>query len=227
MPPILRTVWEDTPASYSEMTEYELRKMLREKVGPQQKDFSLLLKARIAFWEEYERAARSGERMVQTRLYMGVCQVQIYWELYRKYPGLLAWIICPLAGYLLQRKELEFLADERMIEIMSVSAVKDDGKVDSRLAKVQFEMYQTIQDRNHGAVTQKVQSEQKSVNVNVNSTQNEEEASRTIALITDVSELDRRIEAVRQKREALRTVKTVEVNQQRLMRPDLEEVPEK
>jgi hypothetical protein len=227
MPDVLKNVWEDTPARFFDMTEYELRKHLRESCGPEQREFSLLTKIRIAFWEEYERAARAGERMFNQNLFRGVCRNNIYWDTYRKYPGLLAWVVCPLAGYLLQRKELEFLAEERMLEVMGVSAVKPDGKVDSRLAKVQFEMYQTIQDRNHGPVVQKVQSEQKSVNVNVNSQQNAEESANTIALITDVSELDRRIEEVRKKRAALREIKTIEVDQNRLMRPDLEVVDEK
>lgn len=108
-----------------------------------------------------------------------------------------------------------------MVEVLSVSPVRDDGKVDSRLAKVQVEMYQILQDRIYGSVTQKISSEQKNLNVNVNSNQSSEDSARTIALITNVEELDRRIKLIQEKRRALQTIaQPIEVNQQKLMRPD-------
>jgi hypothetical protein len=193
---------------------------LRKEIGERHWDMALFIRLRIAFWEEYERAAHAKEVMLMPALYAGSVRPHVYWLLFQRHPALIAWMICPIAGYLLQRKELEFLAQERMVELMSISAVREDGSVDSRLAKVQYELYESTLDRVHGPVVQKVQSEQKSVNVNVNSTQNEDAAARTIALITDVEELKRRIEEVRKKREALSDIgHPVTIDQQKLIQP--------
>lgn len=221
----MRELWDESPVEYWDKSEYELRTEVRKQCGPMQKDFSLLTRIRIAFWEEYERAARSQEMVISTNLFKGVCRNDVYFNLFGKYPALFAWMVSPLAGYLLQRKELEFLAEERMIDVLSVSPVKvlDDGsfRCDSRWAKIQVEMYQILQDRIYGSVTQKISSEQKSVNVNVNSNQNADESTRTIALITNVEELDRRIKAIQDKRTALQTIaQPIEVNTQKLIRPD-------
>jgi hypothetical protein len=215
---------EQTPQSvYLEMTEAELRKEVRRQTVDDGKcGMSMCVRARIVFWEEYERAARAQETMNSRILHRGIARPHVYWGLFERFPALLPWIICPITGYLLQRKELEFLAEERMIEIMSVSAVKEDGKVDSRLAKVQLEMYQMIQDRNHGPVVQKVQSEQKNLNVNVNTDQTADQVSETINMITDVEQLRLRIEEVKKKREALSVFASpITINQQKLMRPDI------
>jgi hypothetical protein len=171
LPARMRELWDECPKEYWDKNEYELRTEVRKQCGPMQREFSLLTRVRITFWEEYERAARAQERMIITHLFKGVCRNDLYYNLFKKYPALFAWMVCPLAGYLLQRKELEFLAEERMVEVLSVSAVKnnEDGtfRCDSRWAKIQVEMYQLLQDRIYGAVTQKISSEQKSVNVNV------------------------------------------------------------
>lgn len=217
----MKELWDEAPEQYWDLTEFQLRTEVRRECGPMQKDFSLLTRIRINFWNEYERAARVPEVMNHFHLWHGVCRADIYYNLFKKYPALYAWMVCPLAGYLLQRKELEFLAEERMVEVLSVSPVRDDGKVDSRLAKVQVEMYQILQDRIYGSVTQKISSEQKNLNVNVNSNQSSEDSARTIALITNVEELDRRIKLIQEKRRALQTIaQPIEVNQQKLMRPD-------
>jgi hypothetical protein len=204
-----------------DLNEWELRTKVKDQTGPVARDFPTLVRLRLSFWEEYERAAREMVPMQLTNLYRGVCRNDVYWKLFEKYPALLPWVVCPLAGFLLQRKELEFLAEERMVEVLSVSPVKDDGKVDSRLAKVQLELYQTLQDRIYGSAIQKMESQQKNVNVNVNSNQTHEEAKATISLITNMDELDRRIKAIQEKRLALQTIaQPLEVNTQKLMRPD-------
>lgn len=228
MPAPLIQKWSEIPADLLDLTEVQLRHVIREQTGPMQKEMPLLVRVRLAFWEEYERAARAHEKMEQQRMYMGVCRNDLYFKLYDKYPALLAWVICPLAGYLLQRKELEFMAQERMIEILAVSAVRDDGRLDSRWGKMQVEIYGLLQDRIYGGVTQKIQSEQKSVNVNVNSNQTQEEAAKTIGLLTDTEEIDRRIAAVKAKRLAMQTIaQPIEIDQQKLMRPDVIEIEKK
>lgn len=179
-----------------------------------------MVRARIAFWEEYERAAKAHEKMELRHLYTGVCRAQVWWQLFQLYPAFPAWIVTPLAGYLLTRKELEYLGEERMLEIMSAPSTGPDGRVDARLAKVQFEIYQDLQDRIHGPVIQKVQSEQKNLNVNVNT----EGSPEQVQLITNPDELARRLEEVRKKREALSAIHTpVQIDQQRLVQPVPEE----
>jgi hypothetical protein len=222
LPPRLLEYWKSCPKEFTEMNELTLRKTLRSEcqMDAFTNSFSLLTKVRITFWEEYERAARVPEQMVVQKMYMGTCRSEVYYKLFDRHPALIAWVICPFAGFLLQRKELEFLAEERMVEVLSAKPIGDDGKVDSRLAKVQLELYGVLQDRLYGAVTQKIESQQKNLNVNIDAATTES-AARTISLITNVDELDKRIQAIQEKRKALQqVVQPFEINQQKLMRPD-------
>lgn len=199
-------------------TEYHLRTQVRNQLNNSQEGISLVNKLRIAFWDEYERAAREQDYMHFKKVHGGICKAEVCIGLFKSMPVLLAWITSPLAGYLMNRKELNFLSEERMVEIMSVSAVRHDGRLDARAARVQVELYLALQDRIHGPVIEK--SETKSVNVNVNSTQTPSEAAGTIAMITDMEELDRRLQAVRAKTQALKTVpQPIEVNTAKLMKP--------
>jgi hypothetical protein len=227
LPLKFRELWAKVDPRYLEMTELQLRAELRRNTGPLQEDMPLLIRMRIAFWEEYERSAilvqngAPADNAFDIRRIIRIAgRGQSYWACYDRYPALLPWVLCPLAGIFLERRELEFLAQERMFEILANPAVKPDGKTDSRLAKIQFEIYRELQDRIHGPVVQKIQSEQKNLNVNVEA--NAEQASRAIGMITDVSELDRRIAEVRQKQEALKTLpQPVVIDQQKLMlQPD-------
>lgn len=207
----------------SEKNEDELRQELKAQAG--ERTFAVLVKLKIKFWDEYESAVALEKPLRVYELSRGVCQQSSYYTLFDKFPGLFAWVASPLTDFLTARKQANFFAEERMLDILSISAVKSDGKVDSRLAKAQIELYLALQDRLHGGVTQKIQTEQKSVNVNVHSTQTAEDAAKTIGMITDVGELERRIVAIKAKREALRTLiaAPIEVNPQKLMRPDLPE----
>jgi hypothetical protein len=224
MPDQLIEFWnEKVDPIYVIQNEYQLRRAVRTYTGDAQIHVGMLVRARIAFWDEYERAARAGERMQPVELYRGVCRAQQYYQLLESIPPLLPWIICPLASYLYERKELAFLAQERMLEVLAETPVKPDGKVDSRLAKVQFEIYRELQDRVHGPVIQKIQSEQKNLNVNVDASSGSQIGQQAIGLITDVGELDRRIADVKARREALQNVPQPAqvIDQQKLMRPDM------
>jgi hypothetical protein len=222
-PPLFKEIYDGINPKYKEWNEYELRKEVRIQCNDDMEIFRIVTRIRLAFWKEYERAARAGVGMSDGVMIRTVCKKETLYNLLQSMQALSAWIVCPIIGFLLARKELEMFAQERMLEILSVSAVRADGKVDSRLAQVQANAYENLQNRIYGAVTQKIQSEQKSVNVNLSG--HSQGAQKAIGEITDIAEIERRIQTIQEKRKLLQTVpQPIEVDTARLINPDREKV---
>lgn len=222
LPKSFKKLYDDAPAEMKSWTEGRLYKEVSAKMNATAGHLGLARRIRISFWEEYDRAAKEREKMDIARIQKHVGRQAVLCNFMEENPLLILWIVCPLAHYLLQRKEIEYLAHERMIETLSVSAVQSGGRVDANLAKIHLEMYKTICDRLYGSAVQKTQTETKAVNVNMNSQQNITQDTQTVNLITDVKEIDRRIKEIQSKREELQSGggHPVDVNMQKLMHPE-------
>jgi len=218
LPKFIREFIDLAPEELKDKPERHIKKALTEAIGRDHfEDMHMMRLLRINFWEEYDRAAKRREIMLWPNVTHNICHMQVAKRLLVNYPMFVLWIICPLSGYLLQRKQLEYIAQERLLEILSVSPVQENGKVDSRLAKVQVEIYQNIQDRLYGGIVQKI--DQKQLNVNVNG--DIPETDQSIKLMSSVEEIDRRIEAIKKKREALQSGNSnpIELDTQKLIQP--------
>lgn len=213
LPDSLQERLKKTDPKYFKMSENELR----DELAAHQADnlfryeaFSrCCVQIRISFWDEYELAAQEGRKMSIRNIYSNL---DFLYERFDKHPAFLPWIVTPLAGYLLERKEIEYMSHERLFEILSKSAVdKVTGKVDSRHAANIIRIYELIQNRIYGAPTQRINSEQRNVNVNLSG-----KVSDTV--ITDTAELDKRIREIQAKREALQNPsRTIQIDQEKLI----------
>jgi hypothetical protein len=86
---------------------------------------------------------------------------------------------------------------ERLLEIMNLPMINDEGKVDAKVANLVLRAWQLADMRVKGAVTQKVQIEQKSMNLNLNTTDNAVHQLRQQVSgmgLEDLEALEKRIE---------------------------------
>lgn len=205
---------------YWQMPEHEIREVLKEQLGGSVSGWHLVVRLKMRFNEAYEKALALDQKISRLELVKGVVAWHNFIAWIKQYPALFPYMITPLAEQKMIQKHLNYVAEDRMFEILSYSPVVN-GRLDSKIAEAQIKLYNSLQDRIHGGVMQRVQSETKAMNVNVNSTQNAEETAKTIQAITSIEELDKRIAAVKEKRAALQTVaQPIEPNLQKLMRPD-------
>lgn len=148
------------PDGVFSMTEKELKERLgSDRPSPVDK------RVRIAFWQEYEAAAREHRAMDLTTMMDGTGGVS--WPAYRESlcldSNLLAWFMKPPASYALAMKEVHELGLDRLREIMTLpikttKTVK--GKkvevVDHKIALLILSAYKLVDMRQHGAFTQKM-----------------------------------------------------------------------
>lgn len=221
LPSSFQRQWIDTPDRYWNLDEETLRAELFNQVQNNGL-FSLFRKIRIAFWEEYDRAAASEVLFSLDSLTKHFKTRIDLFDFFNRFSAFFPYMMIPVSSQQFTLKELDMLSKERMIEILSVPSVDlRTGRADSRLAKVQVQIYELIQDRIYGPVIQKIESSQKSVNVNVNTQATKEDATKAIESLTSVEEIEKRLKVVQQKRAALKSVSTIDVvNTQKLIRPD-------
>lgn len=120
-------------------------------------------RVRIAFWEEYERAAKKNEKinLEACVLHTGLMNWSQYaFRLDR--PERLAWLLTPPALYKAQIKEALEIGTNRLIEIMSLPLYDHKGRVDAKVGALILAAYKMVDGRVHGSVMQR------QLNVNVN-----------------------------------------------------------
>lgn len=156
---------------------------------------------RLAFWTEFNTSKDMDKPFSMQRVMSGVCSPFYYKHTILKKPRLLAYIAYPPTNYLLFMKNMLYKGQQRMSEIMKVSAVKEitqivDGKevtkteVDMKLANLQIKTFALLDNRVKGAIVQRVKVEQKNLNVNVDAT------TMLEATPTSVIDIDRELRAV-------------------------------
>lgn len=128
-------------------------------------------RVRMAFWAEYERAQGTREGFQVYNAIGALCSVGRFRKLLQTNELLVSWLLTPPNSYNVRLMELSMLGEERMREILSAEPVKPDGKVDSRLAMVQVKLWEVLQDRIHGAVTQTINQKNLTLTGELNPTQ--------------------------------------------------------
>jgi hypothetical protein len=112
---------------------------------------------RVSFWEEVRRAEEEGVSLIQTNIFRGICSENYWIKLVKEKPHKLAYIMCPLRSYEVENRLLHNTGQQRMFEILSVSPVKADGKLDKGLADLQLKVYKFLDDKRFGQAVQRVQ----------------------------------------------------------------------
>jgi len=153
-----------------------------DKYQPDEIEFRLKLK----FWDEWQQSLLQKGTMRLHAIYYGVCTKEFFYHRIVKNPTKLAWIIIPPVDYEVNLRELLHRGLSRLTEIINLPIytetpimykgvrVKDEhGKymVKKEVSKgVLSEIRMIINilaDRVHGAVVQRMQIQQQSLNMNV------------------------------------------------------------
>lgn len=124
-------------------------------------------KLRAAWQIEYERAVRTGEKMEAANIYKGIVTKSYF---HRELVGnsyKLAYIIKPFPDYAAQLEDMLQLGLDEMRKILKEPMVDEDGKFNHKLAALKANITEKLQDRARGAVTQKMQIDQKNMNLNI------------------------------------------------------------
>lgn len=121
---------------------------------------------RLAFWDEYNYATSVGAPIRINQVIKGVCSVETFYQFYLPNNKKLAWIITPPKFYSQGMKYILHLGLDRLTEIMQSKVVDEDGKLDVRSAALILKTFQLVDLRVKGAIMQKVQIDQRTLNMN-------------------------------------------------------------
>lgn len=176
-------------------------------------------RVRLSFWDEYNASTACGKRMSLQSIITGCCSWESWITAYEPHDKRMLWIFTPPASYVGMMRQILYKGTERLLEIMNLPMLTEDGKVDVKVANLVLRAWQLADMRVKGAVTQKVQIEQKSMNLNLNSNTDEavnQMRSRMSEMsIDDLESLERRIEKA--KRDGAKFLKGASADQMELI----------
>ena len=111
------------------------------------------------------------------------------------------WIFCPPISYQVAMRNILHKGTERLMEIMSLPIIDDQGKPDSRVIVNILRAFQLVDIRVKGAVTQKLQIQQQTHNINQTIGAGDVHISTGLPVETlqleELEKLERRIEKAR------------------------------
>jgi hypothetical protein len=205
-------------------------------------------RVRLSFWDEYNAATAAGKKMSLQSIITGSTSWESWVAIYEPSDMKMIWILTPPVSYAMAMRQILHKGTERLLEIMNLPIMDDNGKVDPRVATLILKAWQLADMRVKGGIVQRMQVEQKSVNVNFNSLESSDHmrASMQNLQLADLESLERRIETA--KRDQYRYLKKLDPAQrdailsgdseilddienftrssQRLKMPDIPELPD-
>lgn len=237
--PILERVRVKLPR-WLARTEHDLRKYCE----PDERDE----RVRLSFWDEYNAATAAGKKMSLQSVITGATSWESWVSAYEPNDVKMIWILTPPVSYSMAMRQILHKGTERLLEIMNLPIMDDNGKVDPKVATLILKAWQLADMRVKGGIVQRMQVEQKSVNLNFNSLDGTEQIRESMQSLQleDLESLERRIENAKRdqyrylkkldpsQREAILTgdVETIEDIEnftrsgQRLKMPDVPELPD-
>lgn len=139
-------------------------KTVRRYIEPDDRDD----RVRLAFWDEYNASTQINKRMSLQAIISGTCSWESWITAYEPHDRRMCWIFTPPTSYVSQMRHILHRGTERLLEIINLPMLNDDGKVDVKVANLILRAWQLADMRVKGGVMQRVQIEQKSMNLNLN-----------------------------------------------------------
>lgn len=222
------------------MTEREIRNHCK----PDERDE----RVRLSFWDEYNAATASGKKMALQSIICGAVSWETWVTAYEPDNKRMLWIFTPPTSYAVQMRHILYKGTERLLEIMNLPITNKNGDVDPKIATLILKAWQLADMRIKGGIVQRMQVEQKSVNVNFNSEQHVDQLREQVSnlQLEDLETLERRIEKAKRDQhrylkhygdevkaliksgdtEILDDLDSVTRSQQRVQMPDIPELPD-
>lgn len=206
--PEVRAAIEALPIKFYKYSEFRLR----EHANPCPE----IARLRISFWDEYLRAADEKRKMNMRSVTAGVCSMRYFYETVLKNENWVGYITIPPIDYQLALRELLELSWERLREVLlmplkekvnikKTSTDPDTGKQITTFEVVEKPNTSLISEirqitnmldlRIKGAVVQRMQIEQKNLNMNM-----DVESSGNFladATMAQLEEMEKRVNALR------------------------------
>lgn len=158
-PSSLREVVKTIPPDAWSMTFYNLER----KAGITAQDSQ----TRLAFWDEFALAQDQKKKMNFNNV-TKVTNRNYFYDAFLKDPYKVAYLLTPPQKYQYKMREMLDLAHTRMREVLQLPLVDKKGTPNTRLISEIVKIAILLENRVMGAVSQKLQVETKSLNVNVN-----------------------------------------------------------
>ena len=177
--PMLRKAIENLPIRHFRYNEKELRRSA--KPSPE------ICRLRISFWDEYLLAIEQQRKMEVINVVKGVCSVPFFYDVLVRDPNILAYIVVAPADYQLAMREMLELGWSRMREVLEMDLELEEpynakvfneetGKTETvtKFRKVpnialigqMRALVQMLDMRIKGAVIQRMQIDQRNLNLN-------------------------------------------------------------
>lgn len=174
-------------------TEGELRK----NIHPDERDE----RVRLAFWDEYNYATKVGKKMSVAAFLQGVMSWEAWITVYEPSDRKMMWVFCPPVSYQVSMRNILYLGQKRLEEIMKSKIHDEEGNLIIPAATLILKTFQLVDIRVKGAITQKLQIQQQSMNVNHNINQDSPHLISGQPIeslqLEDLEKLEKRIESAR------------------------------
>jgi hypothetical protein len=187
MVPLLHKVKEKLPKMLMR-SERELRQYLK----PDERDD----RVRLSFWDEYNAATSAGKKMSIQSVICGSVSWEGWMTVYENNTHKLLWIFTPPTSYVAAMRQILYRGTERLLEIMNMPMTDKDGKIDTKVATLILRAWQLADMRVKGGIVQRMQVEQKNLNLNLNADQSIDQARAQVQALglDELEALERRIE---------------------------------
>lgn len=178
LPPVVKRNVEALDPRHIACSEKEIRKTLE----PTQLDEML----RLSFWDEYTVAVDAGRKMDMSHIYGRICSKEMFYNVVAT-PLRLAFMLHPPVEYTYKMRDLLELGHIRMREILELPIKNSKGVPDTKLIAEMVKIVALVENRVRGSVVNKLQVEQKNLNINVEAPKNYFEIN------DDIKKLEREI----------------------------------
>lgn len=201
------------PPEYLDMSEEELKELC---FGDKTADIPAThYRLQMSIWDEYERCRRYGIRALDLqRVIQGICTLGYFANRFMAEPKNVAWLIHPPGDYMRQMKEILQLSMDQLRQIVLAPNTDSKGRFNTRLADVKFRIHQHVDMRVKGAIIQRI--DQRNLSVNVTGQATEEQTGRIIDQLSaadmPMDQVDAKLKELEQKSLALSAPARVEVD---------------
>lgn len=122
---------------------------------------------RHAFWIEYDRAIRAGQKMNATNIFAGIVNKSYFFKEICTNTSRLAFLATPPTDYNTRLEELLTQGLQQYREILMLPNLDDKGRVDGRLIAVKQRIIEDVANRRRGGIINRMEVQSKNLNVNV------------------------------------------------------------
>lgn len=200
-PKALRDKLDALPADYFEIDDTTLEGSAFERSGADKISKQL----KLNFWAEYDRVAdmKPPQMIDMYRVTRGICTPMRFYANWSLSQARLAWLVRPPFEYEQTLADLHAKGMEKLKELMDETPYDAEGNFDKGKAELQFRVYQHLDARLKGAVTQRIEQsinqkiDQRNLNINaevdgkpieISSTMSMEDIDREIARLEEKSQ---------------------------------------